>query len=282
MKNAEVSLSIRSCSVGINLKGDKRLIYAAITSPVYRKIITSPKLDKPCSKYPTLVVRKSRKFRLVEGYPLAKYWGNSPEDVITIAKHMLERIKQEHGIYTIHGSAVSKNDEGVVLFGWKNTGKTSTAIYLVKNKGFEFVSDGQMSINEKGEIIGRITEFEDLYNKLKKLYKIENINNLKIESEDKKPKISLLVYPQIAPTNEVINWGNSPTSIFHLYEQLSIEIRGLYASYINNFSRPLCSLDTVNLAIRRIAFVKRLLKQTKVLQIRGSVKFIAEEIIKNL
>ena len=49
----------------------------------------------------------------------------------------------------------------MLLFGWKDTGKTSVAINLARNHGFKFVSEGRTVIDTKYKIVGKIQHLEE-------------------------------------------------------------------------------------------------------------------------
>lgn len=276
-KHARVSLN--SCGVGVNLVGDGKFLSEILSDELIGRTLSSPSVGPANGKNPTLIVHKSNRFILREGYPEAVYYGKNKDDVVSIAKHMLERRKQEQGLYTIHGSAVSKNDRAVFLFGWKNTGKTSVAISLTRLKGFSFVSDGQATIDKNIRLVGSVPVIEEIYPYIRQKYKVsKDLNELRHEDPSKKVKIGMFVFPQIACGNKVIEWGNSPKSIFHMYELLSIEIRGIYSSYINGFRRPLSSLDTLALSVKRLSLARKIASEVPIFQIRGNINFICNTI----
>ncbi|MGC8681957.1 MAG: hypothetical protein ACP5TF_01520 [Candidatus Acidifodinimicrobium sp.] len=271
-------LALESCGVGVNIIGNGRLISKTINNKLIKKVITSPSISQINKNYPSVFVRYSKRFQLKEGYPKTEYSGDNTDNIISIAKHLLERKKQESGMYSIHGSAVSKRGKAIFLFGWKDTGKSSTAISLVKYKGFSFVSDGQATIDSNARIVGKVKIMEELSPYIKKNYKIsESMEELVQDNQDEKPKIAAFVYPQISNSNLKTIWGYSEKSIFHMYELLSIEIRGVYSCYIDRFRRPLSSLDTVDLSVKRIALARRIAKTIPIIQIKGDMQFICDE-----
>jgi len=278
---SKVGLALESCGVGVNIIGNEALVSKTVNDKLIKKIVTSPSIHIVNKNYPSVFVKLSKKFRLEEGYPKSIYYGNNTNDIVSIAKHLLERKKQENGMYSIHGSAVSKEGKAIFLFGWKDTGKSSTAINLVKNKGFKFVSDGQATINNNARIVGKIKLLEELSPYIKEHYKIsENIKELKQDDQKERPKIIAFVYPQITNRNVTIRWGKSKKSIFHMYELLSIEIRGIYNCYINGFRRPLSSLDTISLSVKRVALARKFAETIPIIQIKGNMHFICNEIEK--
>ncbi len=279
----KASLALESCGVGINIIGDRKLVLKTLNDKLIKKIVTSPSINNVNKRYPYVFVNRSNKFHLKENYPKSEYTGNKPKDIISIAKHLLERKKQESMMYSIHGSAVSREGKAIFLFGWKDTGKSSTAISLVKNNKFNFVSDGQATIDRNANIVGKIKIMEEISPYIKEHYKIyEDMKGLNQDSIEEKPRIAAFVYPQITGNNVKIIWGNSKKSIFHMYELLSIEIRGLYSCYIDGFKRPLSSLDTIDLSVKRIGLARKIAKSIPIVQIKGSMKFICNEIEKLL
>lgn len=207
-------------------------------------------------------------------------------DIVSVIDYCLDYVRQGAGVYNIHGSSVTKDDKGIIIIGSiSGLGKTSLALNLCTQHGFKFVGDEKMLISSDGNIIGgaKMIEFNkpglfksvnpDLNNK-----KIEDLSKL-ISIEDASCRLSLVIQPLIVTGAklDVEEWPEIKTE-WHLYEEMSRKIRGI-SRRISNFSYPLDSIDTFEIAQKRINTAKHISKQAKGYCIRGDLKSVMSEII---
>lgn len=99
------------------------------------------------------------------------------------------RALQKKGYFMVHASAVSKGEEGLLLFGASGSGKTVTAITLCKEYGFSLISNGSSILkleNGRPVIVGtfkegiklRYSSFNKAFpNEAKRIFNINNDNN---------------------------------------------------------------------------------------------------------
>ncbi len=275
---------LSSCGVGVNVEAPESFLTQILKNDFIKKGFPSLSLHKPDFSSPIIRVNFSDKFSLSENYPLFEYSGNNALDVLFMAQHVLERRRQEKNMYCINSSCAEFQGKAVILFGWKDTGKTSVAINLSRKKGFEFVSESMTVMNPKKEIVGRIHFLEEDNDFLKKKYGFEEdcLSIEKICEVSSSPcSVKMFVYPQLASENKLLNWTDTDKARFHLYEQFSMEIRSVFKN-IHDYSRPLMPLDTVELSLKRAEFTKLLAHETVILQIRGDLDFICDKIEENL
>lgn len=204
-------------------------------------------------------------------------------DVIVVAEYMLERQRQEDGIYTIHSSCVCKNGQAILLIGnLTGCGKTSTAIYLAQKFGYSVFSDEKTLIDlENMTVVGQIKKifvepktFAALPESFRKtVRKEESIRKLPPQ------KIAFMVTPIVAQktTKTSINKYSSDQLRWTLYEEVSKDIR-LINGAIFNFSFPLNSLDSFKIAKRRLVAANKASSLLKCYLVQGQLGKAAWEI----
>ena len=272
--------SLLSCNVGVNIESDEFFLEKILSNNFIRKYIPSPKIGNPLILSPLIKVTFSSYFNLIEDYPLYHYQGCNELDVLYLAQYLLERMRQEANMYTIHSSCAERKGKAIILFGWKDTGKTSVAINLAKNYAFNFVSEGVTVIDDNKQVIGRVHYLEEDNDFFKKKYHFSadciDVNKI-CKCTQELCKVELFVYPQISIDNNIIEWTGTDKAKFHLFELFSMDIRGVFKN-LNNYTFPLRSIDTPFLARKRARFTRNLAEKTRILQIRGGMKFICETI----
>ncbi len=215
-----------------------------------------------------------------------------PNNLVFLILSILERLSEEKrdSTYLVHSAAVSKNDKNVVIFGRDCCGKTIIMKYLCELFNFKFISNERTIMNFKDRTIiyggtknvsALKTHFND-YILLSQELSLEKIifqakDFYNVEKNPSKNKVVLFVYPildnSINKVEELSEW--KATTV--LYEEITKVIRG--SSYLShNYLLPFPNLDGKKLSIKRIQFVKNLIKSHKFLSIRGTPKFISEKI----
>ncbi|MBN1377268.1 hypothetical protein JW949_02950 [Candidatus Woesearchaeota archaeon] len=284
--NLEKKINLISCkqNIGVTLRfNDKNFLKEVIESDFIKKYIPSPKISfQSQDDFPIINIKKSRLFSLSGDFPKINYQGDNLKDILFIADYFLERARQENKLYSIHSSSVEKDSKAVLLFGWKDTGKTSVALNLARNYSFNFLSEGRTVIDKDFIICGCIHYLEEDNEFLKKEYDFSEdclyVSKLCTLSSNNKSRLVLLVYPQITQGPlEVRQWDENK-SRYHMYELFSYIIRGV-AKNINNYSCPLPSIDTIELAKKRSDFIKNLVDKNKIYQLRGKIEDICDEIV---
>lgn len=275
--------SIRSSNSAVNIEGQDKFLTRILRRNTIPRIIPDSSIDEAVDSAPLIKVTESDTFIFKDTYPIYYYSGKKIDDIIFIAQYALNRKREEKGKYSIHSSAVEKNGNAIILFGWKDTGKTTTAIKLTEEYDFKFVSEGSTVIDENLKICGRILLLEGDKGYLKTKYNFKNkykaMNELCCVS-DNSAKIKMMIYVQLSPFKEVKLWGNTNQSKFHMYELFSQDIRGV-TKIINNYKMPLKSLDTKKIAFCRAKFINKLVSNVPIYQIRGDPEFVSK-IINNI
>lgn len=201
-------------------------------------------------------------------------------DVIVLVEYILERYRQGKSIYTVHSSAVFKDDEGVLLVAnLTGAGKTSTALYLQEKFGFNLYSDEKTLVNpQEKTLAGQVSKIyleEKTENTLADLKLSKEISIPKAENK----KLSLIVIPFVTNGLEktIVRKYSTPQLKWLLYEEFSKDIR-LINGMIFNMSAPLMPLDTQEIAQHRLNQATSIAEAIPCYFIQGSLAQIGEEI----
>ncbi len=246
------------------------------------------------NKRTTLWVEDGKKMKIGD-FPLKNLIsGNYPNkfnstDIIVVAEYLLERLRQEIGIYTIHSSSVYKRGNGILFFiNLSGAGKTSLALYLVRRYKFRLFSDEKTALDLKNKKMVGQTKKLFVEQKTKNLLKEESIltkNFINIKKIRPK-KLRLLIMPIISNSiKKTTCYHLAPSQLrWFLYEELSKDIRGVNA-LISSLSIPLPSLDNLRLSKKRQNLISKLSCQIPAYLILGSLKEVAKQtnqIFKNI
>ena len=141
-------LIIASCDEEVEILSINSLKELLETSTFGNRYIPSLKIKENGNPKARLKVELSNKFNLKGRFPYLKYEGENPVDILVLAEYMLERLRQENHKYSIHSSSVEKNGQGIIFFGWKDSGKTSLSLKLTLEYSFNFLSEGKTVIDK--------------------------------------------------------------------------------------------------------------------------------------
>lgn len=207
-------------------------------------------------------------------------------DIVTVIEYYLEYIRQKNNIFCFHGSAVSYQGKGILLFGpMSGQGKTTLALNLCLRRGYKFIGDEKILVDKFLNIIGGTRHV--FYNKpsLRKSIK-ENFHNLsedellsKVDLQNKSARIFAIVQPMLfmnVDMLEVEKWKREKIN-FHIYEELSRKIRGI-SRRIDKYSYPLQSIDCGNISSKRSKFAINLSKNVLAYTMWGGVDRIIDRI----
>jgi len=200
-------------------------------------------------------------------------------DIIVLCDYLLERYRQEKGIYTIHSSAVFKENNGIMIVAnLTGAGKTSTALSLVNKYGFRIFSD------EKTLISG-----SDMVGQVKKIFLEDKTrsslftNDIQVDSEisiNKEPdkKIKIIIVPMIVEeaSEVIVREYTRPQLKWMLYEEMSKDIR-LVNGMIFNMSEPLMPLDAREIAQQRLKHAAEL-SNVKGYLVQGNLESVTNKI----
>lgn len=205
----------------------------------------------------------------------------SSTDVIVMAEYLLERKRQEKGIYTIHSTAIYKNDVGMLLVGnLTGAGKTSTALTMHNSFGFGIYSDEKTQIDSQLNLVGQVNKIILEYKTKKTLGSLSNASNNEFEIDkvvDK--KLSIIIIPIViesAVTPTIIKYSQAQIK-WLLYEELSKDIR-LVNGLVHTFSYPVMSQDSFEIAQAREQLSEEISKKIPVFLVKGQLNQIVETI----
>jgi len=194
----------------------------------------------------------------------------TPEDYISIIEYVLEYFRQILGIYCIHSASVINRGKAEVFWGAATgMGKSRTATLLSKKLGMEMISDEKTLLNlARKEVVGGVQAVS-----LHHHYHAKQLDKkmLKFAKAARAYPIKRLHYVHNlghhADEVEVFPWTNKVFE-WHLYEELSRKIRGV-SRRVDEFTTPLPSLDTEQLALARSSAVGRFCRLIECVYIRA-------------
>jgi len=232
--------------------------------------------DTPLNKQdPILRFQYSNKFHLLLEYPKADIATDDYIETVALAEYLLERRREEQGVYCLHSSAIAKKEKGVVFFGGvTDIGKTILTMNLAE-KGFYFMSD-EKTLLEDTKIVGGV-QYIKLRKKWQNKYGRGMVHASKLFNMKETADLSLFVVPYIDNgRNEIRQW-DSAKFFWHLQEELSRKIRG-GSRLINHQTKLAPCIDTELLSMQRISYSKKISRKIKCYAIRGTPNQIATSI----
>lgn len=227
-------------------------------------------------------------------------------DLVYISLSMFSKILARQQKYLLHSSSlVHPSNNGFVLVGEANAGKTSLGFELMTEHNCKLISNDHSVIgieNEIPKILGGTKEIQMRLGAIE-LYFPELYKNIDIECEDKWNKklvINDLVDSSLILNNtndEVIlsdvfsintsNSGNvfirekdSIDQFLYLYESMSRIIKGTY-NYITGFDFPMPSVEDEKTLYELSNLCKIIVEKANVYDSKGTVKGLARELVRN-
>ena len=201
----------------------------------------------------------------------------SLNDLVTVIDYCLEYSRQLENIYTVSGSAISKNGEGILILGsTSGLGKTTLALNMCYSQGFKLIGDEKILLMD-ASIIGGIKSVQ--FNKEWLNESVPKDVNQKLLMENEIAKISLIVQPSISKNStglEIEKWDQIKTD-FHMYEELTRKIRGI-SRRISNYTYPLASIDNETIALSRSKFAEKISKSVDTYSIKGNLEEVVQRV----
>ena len=224
-------------------------------------------------------------------YPLCRYNHLfDHREIVVLAEYLMERCRQEKkGCYSLSSASASFRDSAVLFFGGAtHLGKTSSMLTLVQKCGFEFLSDEKSIISlDALEILPGANSVPTR----KKIIRDRFFNSdasqgfAQLVQANQNKKAKLFIYPHLDHGLEKpICYRLEPLDFFWLLtREFSSVIRGS-VRMVNNFSYLIPSLDTQDLANKRIASTKNFCNMVPCYYFQGSLdqieKYIPEMLAK--
>jgi hypothetical protein len=253
----------------LHLVANDEFLYSYI--PDVKAEITS-NIKLPVKGYIKLI--ESNEENICLDYPKAEYSYIKPniKDIISFIEYYFERLRQdESSLAIIHGScAIYKNQPIIFWGGASGMGKTRLALGIQKIGG-QILYDEKIVISLKtGGVVSGINSIynnKDFYESTfgDKLY--IPINNNLFSTQYNVP---LYIYGFIRDNAliETREWDSFRFN-WHIYEELSRKIRGTSKRFFN-FTYPVQSIDTQELAIKRNNFVKKFTEKNHCYYVSGN------------
>lgn len=226
-------------------------------------------------------------------------------DLVYISLSMFSKVLARQQKYLLHSSSlVHPSNNGFVLVGEANAGKTSLGFELMTNYNCKLISNDHSIIGlEDGipKILGGTKEIQMRLGAIE-LYFPELYKNINIECDDKWNK--KLVVNDIIDSSLILNntndnavlsdvfsintssYGNTfirqkdqVDQFLYLYESMSRIIKGTY-NYITGFDYPMPSMEDEKILYELSNLCKIIVENANVYDSKGTVKELARELVK--
>ncbi len=229
------------------------------------------------------------------------------QNIAYASRYLIERQFAQNGMFTCHSACVEKDGKAILLLGDAGAGKTSVAVNLCVNHGFNLISNDQtvIGVDENQIIAYGGTKFINLRllsvkQNMPFLLKIFNDKNVD-EWSYKKSVLArdLDITEQYDPTNieqiivlhcnnnynnTIISPGDTWRNNFTLYQNLTFNISSCSSPIVDKNGHPIGfvpSYDTRETFINRKNLIKLINENPLYKNITGNIEDIQEEIIKN-
>lgn len=273
-------LIIKSHGAKCNLKASKDLIDKILSEGFLYHYIpdvevgtSNEDVDVEFEENPNL----ERKAKI--NFPKAEFTsGIEYRSIISTVDYLLERVRQEkEGIYCLNSATASQNSSAVTFWGGAtNLGKTSSMLKLIMERGFDFYSDERtlLCLNKKS-VVGGSRTVATRKPVLKD--RTGEQGEFCIFSPAKGPKnIDLMIYPHLDHgLKKPIVYQFSPKDFYWLLlREFGVNIKGAI-KYIDDYSYPLPSIDTQELAEKRTLETKKFTAEVPCYYFQGSLSQVS-------
>lgn len=228
-------------------------------------------------------------------------------DLIYLALSMFAKELNKEDKYFIHCAIVEKDGKATLISGEPGSGKTTLAMYLCMEKGYNFVCNDRAIIGIENGIpyiycgtlqthirVGVIHEyFPSLVNKIdkekmekpweNKIYINPEFDELGIKV-NKTSKLSNILFTSTYPVKD------EETNLTEQREDVAtLATMKVVSEYIRadrnivlSTDYPFPNFDNQELAMKRMNFVKKLVEETKIYTARGNIKKLSDMIDEKL
>lgn len=228
-------------------------------------------------------------------------------DIVYIALSMFSKILARNEKYLLHSSSLMhSSNNGFVLVGDANAGKTSLAYELMSKHNCKLISNDHSVIgmeNGKPMILGGTKEiqmrlgaielyFPELYKKInmtaddkwnKKIVVNEHIDpSLILEpSNDKAPLTNVFSISTAGTGESFIRQKDRIDEFLFMYESMSKIVKGTY-NYITGFDYPMPSMEDEQTLFQLSNLCKTITEECEVSEAKGSVSGLAKVLVKKI
>jgi hypothetical protein len=273
---------IKSASAILKIVAEEDILNQTVRDDFFVSYIPSAEIVESDTFDATIIVEKGATSHIDIEYPVVKltYASFHPKDLVSLAEYVLERSRQEKGIICVHGAGAIVDNKAVVSWGTATgMGKTTLALEIADN-GNEFYSDEKVLVDLiNGTVVGRIANqyiSNDYWRKKYGNDKFRTPDNL---SSNITYDIGLFVHAIVCNQLETMidNW-TADKFFWHLYEESCRKIRGTSRMFFG-FTTPIESLDTIELATKRIEWVREFTRKIPAIYFKGKAKVAVDTIV---
>lgn len=276
---------IESLGKKVLVEADQDVIRSIRTSTFAYEHIPCCEITAPGSAVDASVSATRGNFQMDWRFPTASYQNEiiDHRDVVSMCEYFLERLRQEEGLYTIHGNTVDINGKGIVIFGPSHVGKTTVSLLAAKQNGGKVIANERTVIHARNhEAIGSVRNLS------LGRHAQEALGDTDITAHigSGRVHIDFFVHPYPhSGTPETILYRHDQ-AIWDLTEETDRFIRGLNKQVLKGQAgrHRLASLDTEELANNRYTALSQLLTYVPCYTMKGShediVRLIGEKIYK--
>lgn len=282
MKSINIFSAGKICKINTDISDLEKTLFSKNANFFVQKKIPDGKIGSFYNKNPDVEINiyNSVNQKIVETYPSFNIYGNNIDykDILSLSDYLLERSRQSEGIYNLHSSVVGKDESCVIIHGSSKSGKTVLSIESSYNQKLDFLVNERSLINLKeNKMVGGCTLL-DINQYHRDLFPfLEGKTELKLKKTKNKYDIKSIIYPSIDSglDKPFIEKKDIVGTEWLLYPEFTSRIKGVNKRLFN-FSYPLDSIDTKELAIKRMSDLKDFVNKTPFYFIRGKKEDISK------
>lgn len=269
-------LVIKSVGASCRLRANKDLISTILKSdftshyiPDFERGVSYDSCDVFVEEKPSILKKAEIDFPNAVFLPGVEF-----RSIVSMADYLMERVRQEkNGVYCLNSATATRGDSAVTFWGGAtNLGKTSSMLELVMSKGYEFYSDERTLLDLHNlRVVGGSRTIATRKQVLKtRMGNAAEFHKHPVNRGTK--RTSLFIYPHLDHgLAEPIFYQFTPKD-FHwlLSREFGCNIRGAI-KFIDDYSYPLPSIDTQELAEKRASETMAFTKKVPCFYFQGSL-----------
>lgn len=273
---------IKSASAILKIVASEDILNQTLADDFFVSYIPSAEIIESDTFDATIIAEEGTINYIDIEYPVVKltYANFHPKDLVSLAEYVLERARQEKGIICVHGAGAIVDNKAVVSWGTATgMGKTTLALGIADN-GNEFYSDEKVLVDLlSGKVVGRIANQYISNDYWRKKYGNDKFRTPANLSKDIVYDIGLFVHAIVCNQPEtMLDPWTSDKFFWHLYEESCRKIRGTSRMFFG-FTTPIESLDTNELATKRIEWVREFTRKIPAIYFKGKVEVAVDTIV---
>lgn len=148
ISNPNGSISIKEASPFSSIKKDNSLPYS-----FFKSNYTKPYSGRDYYRYGT---KTKTIWKINKNFKVLNYLKNDESSALICLRSNIYNCSKLNTTLLIHGSLISKNNQGILICGNSRSGKTSLMLHFLEKYGADFVSDESVLVSFEGNsFIGR-------------------------------------------------------------------------------------------------------------------------------